>query len=259
MNKFYAVLWCEILKVRRSRIFPGSIFFFILVASMMGLVMFIQIYPEVSGKLGLIGNKASMMRFGEPNWKNYFTLLMMGFAAVGLVGSGFITAWTFGREFSDHTLKDILVVPVSRTFIVLAKSIVIIVWSFILCIVYFISGLLIGFVIGLPGYSSGILVHGTYDYLVTAFLILPLFTPTAFLASYSRGYILPLGFVILTLIIANFSGLVGMGPYFPWAIPGLYGVPSETGLHSVSYIILFVTGLAGFYATTGFWKYADQK
>lgn len=140
MKGFSAVLWAEVLKVKKSRIFISSVFFFIFVSSMMSLVMFIQIYPDVAGKLGLIGNKASILRFGEPNWMNYFNLLIQGFAGVGLVGIGFITGWIFGREFSDHTLKDLLVVPVSRELFVLSKSIVIIVWALILSVVIYFQG-----------------------------------------------------------------------------------------------------------------------
>ena len=51
------------------------------------------------------------------------------------------------------------------------------------------------------------------------------------------------------MIMANFSGLVGFGPYFPWSIPGLFGVSSVSGggdhLLPVSYFILFLTSLSG--------------
>jgi ABC-type transport system involved in multi-copper enzyme maturation permease subunit len=259
MNQFSAVLWSEFLKVKKSRIFPGSIVFFIFVSSMMALIMFIQIYPQIAGKLGMIGNKASMMRFGEPNWPNYFNLLIQGIAGVGLVGIGFITSWIFGREFSENTIKDILVLPISREFFVISKSIVIIIWSVILALAYFIAGIVAGVLIGLPGLSIKVIADGGYIYLITVLLSIPLFTPVAFFASYSRGYILPLGVVIVTLIIANFSGLVGLGPYFPWAIPGLFGIQTGIKLHFASYLILLFTVLTGLCATIAHWKYADQK
>lgn len=259
MKGFSAVIRGEILKVKKSRIFFGSILFFIFVSCMMGLIMFIQIYPDLAGKLGMIGNKASMMRFGEPNWQNYFNLLIQGFAGVGLVGIGFITSWIFGREFADHTLKDILVVPVSRSSFVLCKSVVIIAWTFILSLVYLISGIAIGLLIGLPGYSADLWSHSGYLYMMTTLLSVPLFSPIAFFASYSRGYIFPLGVVIVTLIIANFSGLIGLGPYFPWAIPGLFGVQTGIGLNMASLPILFITSLAGLFGTIFLWNHADQK
>jgi ABC-type transport system involved in multi-copper enzyme maturation permease subunit len=262
MKITFSAFWVEILKIRRSKMFMASIIFFILVSAMMSFVMFVQKYPEVSAKVGMIGDKASLLRFGEPNWQNYFRLLIQGIAGVGLVGTGFVTSWIFGREFSDHTIKDILAIPVPRVYIVFSKIIIVVLWSAILCLAYFISGLAFGFLIGLPGFSAGILSDTSRIYWITSFLLILLCTPVAFLASYTRGYIFPIGFVILTMILANFSGLVGLGPYFPWAVPGLYGNPSGSDnmqLTTVSYIILICTCLTGLFATIAFWRYADQK
>ena len=262
MKSIQTTLWVEILKVRKSKIFLGTIILFMFISSMMGLLMFVQIHPEISGKLGMIGNKASMLRFGEPNWENYLVLLMQGIAGVGLIGIGFVTSWVFGREFSEHTVKDILAIPISRSNIVYSKFIVVVIWSVILSFVYFAFGLLIGFLVGLPGWSSEIVTQCAIKFFVTTILILLLSTPVAFLASYSRGYIIPLGFVVLTLLLANFIGMVGLGPYFPWAIPGLYGTPGITEdlqLHISSYIILICTCLVGLYGTIAFWRFADQK
>ena len=242
--------------------FWATILFMMFVSSMMGLLMFVQKYPEISGKLGMIGDKAQLLRFGEPNWQNYFRLAIEGMAGVGLVASGFITSWIFGREFSDHTLKDILALPVSRESIVLSKFILVVFWFIILSIAYLVMSLAAGMVIGLEGMSHEIMTKNLYIYSVTSFLILFLCTPVAFFASYARGYIFPIGFVILTMILANFSGLVGLGPYFPWAIPGMFGNPSGTEgmqLGNASYIILVLTSLAGLAGTLALWKYSDQK
>ncbi|MBK7410044.1 MAG: ABC transporter permease [Saprospirales bacterium] len=261
MKSLIAALWVEILKIRKSNMWWATILFFMFVSSMMGLLMFVQIHPEISSKLGMIGNKASMLRFGEPNWQNYGTLLIQGIAGVGLVGIGFITSWIFGREFSDHTIKDILALPVSRSHIVLSKFIVIIIWALILSFVYFGSGLIIGLLIDIPGWNTEIVLKCANTYLITSVLMIFLSTPVAFIASYSRGYMLPMGFVILTLIVANFTGLVGLGPYFPWAIPGLFGTPTEIEsmqLNNASYIILVFTSLLGLFGTLALWRFSDQ-
>jgi ABC-2 type transport system permease protein len=62
--------------------------------------------------------------------------------------------------------------------------------------------------------------------------------------------------------MANFIGLVGLGPYFPWAIPGIYSVPSgDEGmqLNAVSYLILATTFVLGLAGTLAWWRFADQK
>jgi len=152
--------------------------------------------------------------------------------------------------------------PVSRSYIVISKFIVIIIWSLILSFVYFIFGFLVGLLIDIPNWSGATVLTYVRTYSVTSFLIIFLCTPVAFLASYSRGYMLPMGFVILTLIIANFTGLVGLGPYFPWAIPGLYATssgPESLQLSNASYIILITTGILGLLGTLTIWRFADQK
>jgi ABC-2 type transport system permease protein len=262
IKNLLAALWVENLKVRKSKMFWATVLFFMFVSSMMGLLMFVQKYPEISSKLGMIGNKASMMRFGEPNWQNYFTLLIQGISGVGLIGIGFVASWVFGREFADHTVKDILALPIPRSYIVLSKFILVVIWSIILSFVYVACGTMIGLLINIPGWSGQIFFQYTHIYIITSLLIIFLCTPVAFLASYSRGYMLPMGFVILTLIMANFTGLVGLGPYFPWAIPALYSTPTGSEgmqLNSASYIILIFTSLLGLFGTLVFWRFADQK
>jgi len=262
MRSIGVSLWVEILKARKSNMFWATILVFIFVPLMMGLLMFVQIHPEISGKLGMIGNKATMLRFGEPNWQNYFTLLVQGFVAVGVIGIGFVASWVFGREFSEHTIKDILVLPISRSTIVFSKFIVVIIWSIILSLLYFSICLLVGVLINIPDWSNEIVLLNFSKYFVTALLTILLSTPVAFLASYSRGYMLPMGFVILTLITANFTGIVGLGPYFPWAIPGLYGTASGLDglqLNNASFIILFSTGILGLVGTMAIWSFADHK
>ena len=85
--------------------------------------------------------------------------------------------------------------------------------------------------------------------------------PVAFFACYGRGLIAPLGFDIITLITAQFIADMVLGAYFPWAIPRVFSVSGTTEgmeLNNSSFIILFLTFIAGFAATVYRWRYADQ-
>jgi ABC-2 type transport system permease protein len=249
MKNVLAALWSEILKVRKSKIFWITIVFFLFIPVMMGLLVFVQKYPEISGKLGMIGSKAAMMRFGNPDWPDYFKLITQFNAAIGIIGFGFITSWIFGREYSDHTIKDIL-------------ALVVILWSTLLTFLFFIFAIFIGKIIMLSGWYNELFLSFTHNFIITFLLTLLLITPIAFLACFSRGYLFPLGFLILVLIIANFTGLVGIGPYFPWAIPGIYSAPAgaeSIQLGTISYIILILTSLLGLIGTIAWWQFADHK
>ena len=262
MKTLCVTLWAESLKIRKSKVFWLSMVFFVFVSFMMGLVMFVQKHPEITEKIGLIGTKANMLRFGEPNWQNYFILLLQGISAIGLIGSGFVTSWVFGREYSENTLKDILALPVSRSSIVISKIIVSIIWSIILALVFMLGSVFFGYISGISGMTGEVFSQFVSKFTMISLLTILLCTPVAFFASFSKGFLLPIGIIILTMIMANFSGLVGLGPYFPWSIPGLLSVPVVAGgadLRMASYIILFLTSIIGFAGTLAWWRYADQK
>ena len=261
MKNIFSAIWAESLKIRRSKMLWATILVYLFIPFMIGVLMFVQKYPEISGKMGMIGTKAAMLRFGNVDWQIYFGLLNQIIAVVGLIGFAFVTSWVFGREYSDRTVKDLLALPTPRSSIVLSKFTVVAIWCVLLSFILFAFWLIVGGMIQLPGWSSEIAFHSAYIFIVTSLLTILLCTPVAFFASYGRGYLPPIGFAILTLMIAQFTGLVGLGPYFPWGIPVLYS--GATGVESaqlgiVSYIILFLTSIFGLIGTLAWWRYADQ-
>jgi ABC-2 type transport system permease protein len=261
MRSLTAAFIAECMKLRRSGIVWITIALFIFIPLMLGLLMFVAKNPAVAAKLGLIGTKASLMRFGKADWLSYCILITQAMAAIGMIGFGFVTSWVFGREYTEHTVKDILALPVARHYIVISKFFVTIIWCLLLSFIFLVFTLIAGILINLSGWSHHLALASAGLFMVTCLLTLLLNTPVAFFASISRGYLLPLGFVILTLIMANFTGLVGLGPYFPWAIPGIYASatgPDSVHLIPVSYIILVITSIFGFLGTIIWWRYADQ-
>lgn len=262
MRSLQATILAECMKLHRSKILWITILFFAFIPFMMSLMFFIQKHPELAAKLGMIGTKATIIRLGKADWSSYLGFLTQVMAAVGLIGFGFVTSWVFGREFADHTLKDILALPVKRSLIVISKFILVTLWCVLLILVFWLFGFIFGIIIDISGWTSDIIIEYSITYAQTSLLTILLCTPIAFLASYGRGYLLPMGFVILTLLMANFTGLVGLGPYFPWAIPGLLSVPAGTEgqqLVFVSYLILAFTSILGYAATVVWWRFADQK
>ncbi len=259
MKTISTVLWAEFMKIKRSNIVWITIFLFAFIPSMMGLMIYIVRHPEISAKLGLIAAKASL--FGDADWPAFFGILHQSIATIGLIGFGFVTAWVFGREYTERTIKDILALPVSRSYFVFAKFIIVFCWCIILAIILGISGVLAGKIVGVSGWSSEVFYAAIYKYIITSFLTMLLCTPVAFFACYSRGIIAPIGFAILTMIMAQFIALAGLGAFFPWAIPGLYTVPAGTEgmqLFMSSYIILIITSILGYIITLYFWRHADQ-
>jgi hypothetical protein len=258
MKEIRNMLWVEFCKLRRSRI-P----FWTAIASLFmplgtGLLIFAARNPAISQKLGLISVKANLVAYSSTDWTSYLGLKAMIIAAGGFFLFVLAASWVFGREFTDGTLKDLLAVPVHRSSILLAKFIVAAVWFAALVVWITLFSLLMGALIHLPGASLGLLWQGIALVFTTAFWVMLVSLPFAFLASIGRGYLLPMGLAVLTLIVTNLIAIAGWGGYFPWAIPGLLAQRSDS-ITPVSYWIAALTGLVGAIGTELWWKYADQN
>ena len=121
----------------------------------------------------------------------------------------------------------------------------------------YLVGLILGAVIRLPGGTSAILFHGISQLALTSVMSITLVLPFGFFASLGRGYLLPIGIAVLTMILGNLSITIGWGEYFPWAVPAL--VLQGTPITPVSYALVFLAGLAGLVGTYLWWMYADQN
>lgn len=260
MKGLYASLWAESLKVRKSQIFWITLSAFSFVAVMMGLMVLVSKYPALAGQSTLVSAKSS---FFKDNWHSYFELLIQLILAFGTLGFGIVSGWVFGREYVDRVVTDLLALPIHRSTIVLSKFIIILIWSLLLSLTIFVFGLLTGLAVNIAGWSVGTAYHYFIVFLEASFLTILISTPAASIASFSRGYLAPIGYVIATLIITNIValGTPSIAPYFPWAIPGLISGllgPNFPYPGIISYIILFSTSILGVISTLAWWRFADQ-
>ena len=258
MNNLSDMLWIELRKVFRSRMPLFTILGSLVMPLGIAFLIFLAKNPELSQKLGLVGAKANLIAYSATDWATYLGFSAMIIAAGGFFLFTFAISWVFGREFADGTLKDMLAVPISRLTILLAKFIVVAVWSAALTMVILILSLVMGAIINLPQGSFSVILRGSALVAITACLVIATVLPFALFASVGRGYLLPMGVAILSLIMANLVAIVGWGEYFPWAVPGLYA-QGKGSLTPISYWIAFLTGFAGMIGTYLWWRFADQN
>ena len=252
------MLWVELRKAFRSRMVLWTILAAVLIPLGMAFLIFVSKHPEISQKLGLVGTKANLVAFAGIDWPTYMGTFGQVIAAGGFILSAFAMTWAFGREFSDSMVKDILAVPVPRLSILLAKFILVAIWSALLAVVIFASGVLIGILLRLTGASVAVLLQGSAIAAVTACLVIPLVMPFAFFASLGRGYLLSMAMAALVLMMVNLSLILGRGEYFPWAIPLIYA-EDKSPLPLASYGLVILTGLLGVLITAWWWNHADQN
>lgn len=260
MTPFLSAFWAEMLKARRSKVSVLTVAGFAIVPLIDGLFMFILKDPERARAMGLISVKAQLTA-GVADWPTFFQVLMLGTAIGGAILFAFITAWVFGREFSDHTVKELLALPTPRGVIIGAKFVLTALWMLGLTLMVFVIGLAVGKAVDIPGWSLELVWSSFWSLMLIALLTFMLMPFVALLASAGRGYLLPLGWASLSMALAQIAAALGWGDWFPWSVPALLsGVAGpraeQIGMHS--YILVLLAFIAGLAATFAWWRSADQ-
>lgn len=231
--KMVSFVYNEVCKVRRSTVFRVVLGVFTALPLMVG-------FFSSSG----------------PDWESYFSDLSGSLASLLVVGFSFTSAWVFGREYTDNTIKDLLVKPISKWYSVLSKFIVIAMWNVLLAVFTFAVVVVAGLLIGVSGGSISLMLHMFWAFLAASLLIMTVSTTSAFFANVTRGYLAPIGLTFVLVLVSNVVMQLGMGPYFPWTIPVLFLTGAEIGF--VSLMILAAAGVAGFTGTVAWWRFAEQ-
>jgi len=251
----------EVLKNRHSKITWVTFIAISLAPLFGGVFMFLMKGNGYDGLSGAFKAKAVLMSF-EANWDSYFGLLSQAVGVGGVLIFGFVASWLFGREYSDGTAKDLMALPASRTTILNAKFVYYVAWCLLLVFWNLLLGIIVGFASGLGGLDISILGENLKVYFVTTLLIVILNAPIAFFALVGKGYLTPLGIVAVLLVLAQIIGAMGFGNYFPWSVPGIYsgsgGEDLKMSLNAMSFVILVLVGIIGYWATVLWWKYSDQ-
>ena len=260
MNSFSSALWAETLKLRRSKVPLFTLIGFAFLPLVGGLFMIILKDPAKAQSMGLISAKAQLT-VGVAEWSTFFALLAQAMAIGGGILFSVFTAWVFGREFSDHTAKELLALPTSREAIVGAKFLVVAGWTLILILLCYLLGLVVGQLVDIPGWSLDLFRSGSIGIVGAGILVIPLLPFVAFFASAGKGYLPSFGWIILTVFLAQIVAVTGWGDWFPWSIPALYSGaagPQASLLGWYSYIILIAMSMIGLGATFYWWRNADH-
>lgn len=235
--KILSLIHCEALKVLRSNVFWIVVVAFAIMPIMLGLVTYINA--------------------ADAGWGPYLTNLLGTSTALLVVGFSFTACWVFGREYTDKTINELLVKPVSKLYVVLSKFIVIFLWDVLLAFFMFAVVSIMGLLIGLNGGTWLLIMNSYLAFMAASLLTMVVSTISALLANVSKGYLAPIGLAFLIVIISNVVAQAGLGAYFPWTIPALFISNAPLGFASIA--ILVMTGIAGFVGTVAWWRFAKQQ
>ncbi|MDO7785847.1 ABC transporter permease [Desulforamulus aquiferis] len=235
--KIFSFVHCEALKVLRSSVFWIVVAAFATMPIMLGLVTYINAV--------------------DAGWVPYLTDLLGSITALLVIGFSFTACWVFGREYTDKTISELLVKPVSKLYVVLSKFIVIFLWDVLLAFFMFAVVFIMGILIGLNGGTGLLIMNSFLVFMGTSLLIMVVSTISALLANVSKGYLAPIGLAFLIVIISNVVAQAGLAAYFPWTIPALFISNVPLGFASIA--ILAITGITGFVGTVAWWRFAEQQ
>lgn len=257
---FAQVLGTECKKLRRSKVTWGSLIALSLGPLGIALFMWILREPDRAAKLGLLGAKANLSGMAA-TWPSFLSMLTLIVGIGGMLILSFIVAYVFGREYSEGTAKNMLALPVGRPWFVLAKLAVTAIWWFLLVAAVVAEALLIGTMLRLPGFSSGLLIRSIRNAMASAALAYLLVPIVAWISALGRGYMPPLAFTMTMMALGNIFSKTGWAPWFPWSIIplliGMVGQPVEA-LPPGSYVVAALTFVSGIAATLAQVLYADN-
>jgi len=262
MKDLIKALLAEFIKLKRNLILWLVWGAFSLVPIMGGVIMYLIKHPDIIPKTSILSMKLSLLST-PVNWYYYFSsFILQGSGLVGIIAFGFVASFLFGREYSDMTYRDLLSLPVSRITILNAKFIIYLLIAFFLALWALCLGFVVGLILNLSQWDRQLMVKIVKLYFIVSFMTTMLGTWCPFFALWTRGYLAPLGFLIVILMFSQFAPYLGIGHYFPWSIPaifsGMAGEELKRSLNFWSYFLLIFTSLSGYITTLVWWKYSDQ-
>lgn len=191
-------------------------------------------------------------------WEIYYSDILDSMASLLVVGFAFTSAWVFGREYTDKTIKDLIVKPIPKAYSVLAKFIVITFWNTLIALFTFAMITAAGALIGANGGSLSTIFEVFGSFMTTSICIMAVSSTSALFANLTKGYLAPIGIIFVTIIVSTPVVQLGLGPYFPWTIPVLLAKGS-TDIGFISIMILGLTAIVGFAGTVSWWRFAEHK
>ncbi len=252
MTAAYAV---EALKLRRSRVVAVATVALLLVPALLARAFLIA---AERGGADPMSAKASLLLPGA-GWTGYLGGLIQIYATAGVVGSGIVVGWCFGREYADRTVVSLYASATPRTSVARAKLVLLAAWSAAVGIGVAAAAGVIGIAsgLGLPdGHDGRVLGRLAALAVLSGLLSIPVALP----ASIGRGYLPAVGSLMVLVVAAQVAMVAGAGTWWPWSVAAVWAMGTEAGMQPVAPVWLtvvpLVAGLGGS-ATVAWWRRAE--
>lgn len=193
----------EISKMRHSRVALWT-------------VAIVAIAPFMTGTMG----SADRAWFDSLTWLQYVRLGPLNLSTwYGVLLLGLMTAFTFGREYTEGVVANELTAPARREFWVLAKVLILGVWYLALAVLSVAMQGLWAVVLGKHGFDAAGMWTVLSDTLRVAVLLFCTMPVVALTAVVTRGTLAPMILSALGFSAGMIGGIAGWGTWLVWAMP----------------------------------------
>ena len=147
---------------------------------------------------------------------------------VNIVLFAIVVSYIFGREYTEHSLKTMITIPLSRGKFILGKYLMFFIWTMILVAITFLSTCFFGYMGGVSNITLAGAIECCKEMFITNILLFLSFSPFVFLSLLVPNMIAAMvtgaAFSIGNLMISSTK----YAPYFPWSSSYLIGANEIT-------------------------------
>jgi bacitracin transport system permease protein len=239
------LLFTELLKLKRSKMFLISI----IGAAIAPFMVVVATFVQMKTKSDLT------VTFDELFYQtNLYTVLVIGVPLYGVV-----TAYLITREYMEDTLKNLLTIPVSRMSFLMSKYLLLFIWILLLTFVAWILTLGLGVLCQFEGLTTKLMFQSIKQFSMGGGLLFILSSPIILVTLVSKNYVPTIIFTIVITMLNVMSGNSEHRGLFPWAAAG--DIANNTLLPTYpavySYLGIAVTAIIGFIVSVVYFKRVD--
>ena len=244
----FALLYCEFLKLKRSKMFLISV----LGAMVAPIMVFAGLIKAKITEPDKIITYLDMLA-----QTNLYVLLLFGVIVYGV-----IAAFLFSREYTENTLKLVLTVPVSKGAFLITKLLMLFLWMMILTAVAWVSTLVLSIVGNAAEFNVNVIIQSLEEYFLGSFLLYFSMSPFVFLTLWHKNLVSPI-IAAATVVLGNVAlANQDLAVLFPWTSPYLIASGDIAKYHysiETALVIIFAVSVIGFFASFIYFKKQDVK
>lgn len=200
------LIYCELLKLRHSKMIPISI--------LGALAVPFMLFVEVMQTHAEHPNEKIFLHAIYENSILYMLVLANMMVSVA------IASYLFSREYSENTWKTILPIPISRTKVLSGKFFTLFLWDLFLTLVSWTCILLFAgichFTFGMAEYSLLTALKWLPKYFLLTVLMFITTSPFVYIAQKTKGFVAPM--IASAVIVLGSAALCNQkwGALYPW-------------------------------------------